>query len=440
MGTQAQVAQLQHGPQVPHWSLSSRVTFRFCLVYFGLYCLLTQIAGGLLPLPNLDTPDPSTLWPTRQIVTWTARHVFQVTHPLVYFSGSGDKTFDWVLAFCLLVVAAVATIVWSIFDRQRLDYVTLHKWFRLFLRFALAGQMLAYGMAKVVPLQMPFPFLTRLLEPFGNFSPMGVLWSSVGAAPAYETFAGSAEVLAGILLIIPGTTMLGAMVCLADSIQIFTLNMTYDVPVKLFSFHLILMCLFLLAPEFRRLADFFFLNRVPSPSTQPPLFVTRRANRISLAVQLIFGMLLLGMNAYGSWSLWHTYGGGAPRSALYGVWNVDQFAIDGQLRSPLLTDGGRWRRAIFEFPTRMAFQRMDDSFARCVASLNVKDSTLELTKDDDKNWKAKFRFQRVAENQLTLDGDMDSHKIHMQLQLVDRKTFLLVNRGFHWVQEYPFNR
>jgi hypothetical protein len=119
---------------------------------------------------------------------------------------------------------------------------------------------------------------------------------------------------------------------------------------------------------------------------------------------------------------------------------VDQFAIDGQLRSPLLTDGGRWRRAIFEFPTRMAFQRMDDSFARCAASLNVKDNTLELTRDDDKNWKANFRFQRVAENQLTLDGDMDKHKVHMQLQLVDRKTFLLVNLGFHWVQEYPFNR
>jgi uncharacterized membrane protein YphA (DoxX/SURF4 family) len=440
MGTQAQVAQLQQEPQVPHWSLRSRVAFRFCLVYFGLFCLLTQISGGFLPIPNFEIPDPSTLWPTRQIVTWTATHIFQVTHPLVYMSGSGDKTFDWVLAFCLLVVAAAATIIWSILDRKRQNYVTLHKWFWLFLRFALASQMLAYGMAKVVPLQMPFPYLTRLLEPFGNFSPMGVLWSSVGASPAYETFAGCAEVLAGILLIIPRTTMLGAMVCLADSIQIFTLNMTYDVPVKLFSFHLILMCLFLLALEFRRLADFFFLNRVPGPSTQSSLFVTRRANRISLAVQIIFGMLLLGMNTYGSWSDWYKYGGGAPKSTLYGIWNVDQFVIDGQLRSPLLTDGDRWRRAIFEFPIRMAFQRMDDSLARYGASINVNDKTLELTKDNDKSWKANFTFQRVSESQLTLDGNMDSHKVHMQLQLVDRKTFLLVNRGFHWVQEYPFNR
>ena len=36
---------------------------------------------------------------------------------------------------------------------------------------------------------------------------------------------------------------------LAATMQIFTLNMTYDVPVKLFSFHLILMSLFLLAPD-----------------------------------------------------------------------------------------------------------------------------------------------------------------------------------------------
>jgi hypothetical protein len=35
---------------------------------------------------------------------------------------------------------------------------------------------------------------------------------------------------------------------------------------------------------------------------------------------------------------------------------------------------------------------------------------------------------------------MDNHKMHMQLHLVDRNKFLLVNRGFNWIQEYPFNR
>ena len=88
-----------------------------------------------------------------------------------------------------------------------------------FTRFALASQMLTYGDGKACSLQMPFPFLIRLLEPFGNFSPMGVLWSSVGASPAYEMFAGSAEVLAGILLIIPATATLGALVCLRTAFR-----------------------------------------------------------------------------------------------------------------------------------------------------------------------------------------------------------------------------
>ncbi len=426
-----------HPQPSPSWSAASRLAFRFCLVYFGLFCLLTQIFGCLFPLRTLELSD---FWPTHQIVTWTAVHVFGVTHPLVYRSGSGDKTSDWVLVFCLLVVAAAATIVWSLLDRRRLNYVTLQKWFRLVVRFALASQMFFYGMAKVVPLQMPFPSLIKLLEPFGNFSPMGVLWYSVGASPAYETFAGSAEVLAGILLIIPATATLGALVCLADCIQIFTLNMTYDVPVKLFSFHLILMCLFLLAPEFRRLADFFLLTRASSPSTQPPLFGTRRARRVAVAAQIVFGMCLLGANIYTSWSMWHTYGGGAPKSPLYGIWYVDQLSIDEQLRPPLVSDAGRWRRVIFEFPDTMAFENMDDSFARYSAAINAKNETIALKQFTDNNWTSNFKFQHTPENKLTLDGEMNHHKIHMQLQLVDRNSFLLVSRGFHWVQESPFQR
>jgi hypothetical protein len=58
---------------------------------------------------------------------------------------------------------------------------------------------------------------------------------------------------------------------------------------------------------------------------------------------------------------------------------------------------------------------------------------------DDKNWKANFYCQRVARDQMTMDGNMDGHRIHMQLQLVDLNKFLLVSRGFRWIQEYPFN-
>ena len=441
MDTSTLADQRQPVVQTPHWNFARRVAFRLCFVYFGLYCLCTQIVTSLLPIPKVDFPDPSTLWPVRQTVFWTAAHVFHVTTPLVYTgSGSGDKTFDWVLAFCLLVIGVLATAIWSVLDRKRENYVTMHKWFRLAIRFALAGQMLVYGWAKAVPLQMPFPSLSLLVGHFGDFSPMGVLWSSVGASPAYEIFVGCAEMLGGILLIFPRTTMFGSLICLADMTEVFMLNMTYDVPVKLFAFHLMLVSMFLLAPDFRRLVNLFFLNRAAEPANESQLFGTLRANRIALAAQIVFGVWLFGMNAYGSWERWYTFGGGRPKSPLYGIWDVEQLSIDGQLRSPLLTDNGRWRRAIFDFPTRVIFQRMDDSFIGYFTSIKANGKTLTLTKRGDKKWKANFAFQRGGPDRLTIDGDMDGHKTHMELKLVDRNKFLLVGRGFHWIQEYPFNR
>ena len=427
--------------QSSEWSLLTLVAFRFCFVYFGIYCLSTQILTSFFPVPNFDIPDPSTFWPIRPIVFWTAAHVLRVNKPLVYLgSGSGDKTFDWVLLFCMLVFSIVAAAIWSAFDRKRRNYTTVHKWFRLFIRLCLAGQMMTYGMDKFVPLQMPFPYLMRLLERYGDFSPMGVLWSSIGASPSYEIFAGGAELLGGILLIFPRTTTLGALVCLADMIQVFILNMTYDVPVKLLSFHLILLSLFLLAPDLKRLANFFLLNRPAEVSAHPPLFSGRHANHIALAAQIVVGVWLLGMNAYAARIGWHEYGGGRALSPLYGIWDVEQQSVDGQLRAPLLNDAGRWHRAIFDFPTRVTFQRIDDSFSGHSVSIDVKNRTLVLSDDGDKNWKANFTFDRPVPDQMILDGTMDGHAVHMQLKLVDRNKFVLVSRGFHWIQEYPYNR
>ena len=171
MASQPQIEQIQDKLQTPHWGVLHRTFFRFCLVYFGLYCLGTQILGGLAgSIPHLEIPGLSVVWPLRQIVFWAGAHVFQVKSPLVYTgSGSGDKTFDWVFSFCLLLFAALAAVIWSLWDHRRNNYVALGKWFRLFLRFALASEMILYGLVKVIPLQMPFPYLTRLIQPYGTF-------------------------------------------------------------------------------------------------------------------------------------------------------------------------------------------------------------------------------------------------------------------------------
>lgn len=427
--------------KIARWSPAKRIALRFCVSYFVLFSLTNQICGSFFPIPKLNFPDLSTLWPTRQVVLWTAAHIFHISPPPSYLeTGSGDRTWDWLLAFCLLVLSVAVTAVWSLFDRKRDSYTTLYAWFRIFVRFALASQMFVYGMAKVVPLQMPFPSLTRLVEPFGNFSPMGVVWASVGASPAYETFAGCAEVLGGFFLIFPRTVTFGALICLVDMIQVFMLNMTYDVPVKLFSFNLVVMSLVLLAPDFGRLADFFFFSRTAAGASEAQPFRTHRGNRVALRVQVVYGILLLALFAYRSYLGWFQYGGGSPQSPLYGIWTVEQMSMDGQTRAPLLTDYDRWRRVIFQAPTSITFQRMDDSIARFGASIDSKQRTVSLTKANDKRWSAKLAFDRPAPDRLIANGTMGGHSIQMRLRQVDSKRLLLVSRGFHWIQEAPFNR
>ena len=420
------------------WRLRTRVAFRLCFLYFSLYVITTQMLDGVLLVP---LPDFGATGYLKGIVVWTANTVFGVTHPFVtVVTGSGDKTIDWVQAFCLLVAAVVATVVWSIADRRRPNYAALHKWFHLFLRFAVGSTMVSYGMVKAIPLQMPAPSLQRLVEPFGHFSPMGVLWYSIGASRGYEMFAGFAELIGGVLLFIPPLALIGALVTLADAVQIFTLNMTYDVPVKLFSFHLILMTLLILAPQAPRLMRVLVLNKTALPSTQPPLFRSRRARRAAFAVQLLFGACIVGVNLYQAQESWVRYGGGAPKSPLYGIWDVAEMRVDGVVRSALVTDYGRWRRVIFQSPAAMSFQRMDDTFQGYSAKLDPDGTRLTLTSGADKSWSAAFAIDRPEPGRLILDGEMDGHKVRLDMRLFERERFLLVSRGFNWIQERPFNR
>jgi len=424
---------------VKRWSRATRIVFRFCFLYFGLYVLFTQMLGGLLVFPTGEMPPLQELSPLKDLVTWTAIQVFGITRSLVITgSGSGDKTFDWVAAFCLLVVSSTATVLWSVLDRKRQNYVTVNKWFHLFLRFAAGSTMLVYGMVKAFPLQMPAPYLTRLLEPFGNFSPMGVLWASIGASPAYERFAGCAELAAAVCLFIPRLSLVGAVIMLADSIQIFTLNMTYDVPVKLFSFHLILMSLVLLAPESRRLLNVLVLDRPALPSTHPPLVDRLSARRIMTVAQIVFGAYLIAMNVVSARQRW--YGGGAPRSPLYGIWDVETMTIDGVERPPLLTDYDRWQRVIVQNANAIVFQRMDSTFMFFPSKTDSRAKTIVLTMPDEPTLIARFAFDRADPTHMSLAGEIDGRHIRMAVHLFDHSKLPLLSRGFNWIQEYPFNR
>ncbi|HEY4815457.1 MAG TPA: hypothetical protein VIH58_12300 [Chthoniobacterales bacterium] len=423
---------------IPHWSLGKRVAFRFCFAYIALYAFPFPLS--FIPYSGVVFNKYQSLW--KAIVPWVGKHILHLSYDITILpNGSGDTTWNYVQVFCFLVLAVTITVIWSVLDRRRAGYGRFYQWFRLVVRFYLASALLTYGLIKVIPLQMPAPLLSTLLEPYGESSPMGLLWTFIGASKGYEMFVGFAEVAGGLLLTLPRTTALGALIGVADMLQVFVLNMCYDVPVKLYSFHLLAVGIFLIAPELGRLGNLFIRGRQVELTKAPPMFKRLALNRGLLALQVVFGLYLVGSGLWANYQRAKEYGFLAPKPPLYGIWQVDEYVVDGQVRPPVLDDEARWRRVIFDaFPGSLGIQLVGGARQRFRIQVDTDKKTIQFAKREDPTAKSDFSFEEPGEGLMTLAGDMDGHKITAKLRKTPESEFLLQTRGFHWINEVSFNR
>jgi hypothetical protein len=427
-------------PSTQTWSPLRRMVFRFVFSYLVLYNFPFPLdtipwLGEILIQPYTD------LW--NAFVPWAGKHLFHI-NITVRPNGSGDTTYNYVQVFCYLVIALAVAAVWTLLGAflakrrtRRVDYDRLSEGLRTYVRFSLGAAMISYGAYKVIPSQFAHPALEQLIQPFGEASPMGILWTLMGASTPYTVFSGLAEMAGGLLLMVRRTTLLGALVSIGVMTNVVMLNFSYDVPVKLYSSHLLAMGFFLLLPDLRRLANVLLLNRPAEPITPHPPLTTgwlRRASPVLLAVLVA---AYTGYVLYKSYEGSKEYGNLSPKPPLYGIWNVDELEVDGVARPPLLTDASRWRRLVFSYPGMISVQLMDSTSAYYQLYLGKR--RLALSKFDDPQWKPSFSYREIAPGLLALEGVLDGKKTRMTMKRVPETAFTLTNRGFHWINEFPFN-
>ncbi|MCM6774032.1 DoxX family protein [Nocardia sp. CDC159] len=436
-------------PERVGWNPLTRVAFRFCLLYFGLFCLVYPQPVNVFLGPALKWVPEAIQFQTDMLespLRWVGKAVFGVEAEL-HATGSGDQTIFWVQLFCLLVIALTGTLLWSVVSRRR-EHRRLAGWFLLFIRLCVAGQMFFYGFAKLIPVQMWMPGLATLLEPYGNLTPMAVLWNQVGGSPSYQILLGAAEVGAGVLLFIPRTALAGAMLSTIAMAQVFVLDMNFDVPVKILSGHLMLMGFILMAPEARRLMDLLVLNRTASPSTAPYPFRTSRSRWLAAAVQVLLGVWVGAGCLNESLALYREEGSARPKPPLYGIWTVQEFTRDGQLVPPLLSDETRWQRVVFDAPEIMEFQRMDGTFAPVQVRVDTQARRLDLrqapgpapfrpTPAQMPDIRGSFTYDQPSADRLRLDGDLDGHPVVITFTRLDPDTLPQRSHPFSWVMDHP---
>src|SRR5262245_33544097 len=195
------------------WSRIHCIVFRFVCIYLVLYLADTWL--GTIPGLSWLATLVDRSW--QALGVWTGAHVLHINSAIdlhTLGTGSGDTLIEYIRVLCEAVITITGAFVWTILDSKRQEYVTLDRWLRVFVRYALAFTMLGYGMAKVFPGQFgpgTLP-LDRMLEPYGHSSPMGLLWTFMGYSRPYTIFCGSVEAIGGVLLFWRRTTMLGALI------------------------------------------------------------------------------------------------------------------------------------------------------------------------------------------------------------------------------------
>jgi uncharacterized membrane protein YphA (DoxX/SURF4 family) len=439
-----QEAPVAPSESLPQWSLATRIGFRFAFSYFLLY--LAPGAVGALGLQErvISTPFRDVVvafW--HRVVPWVGTNVLHLQGSFAEVAnGSGDELYDYVLILCIVVLAAVVTVAWSLLDRNRKEYRQLYEWLRLFMRLVAGAAMIGYGVKKIFWSQFPPPQLWKLVDTFGQTSPMGLLWTFMGASRFYSLAGGVGEALGGLLLIIPRFTALGALISFGMVSNVLLLNLGYDVPRKIYSIHLLFICVFLLIPEFRRLANVFILNRRAEPVTSVPLFKDKQFSFAAILLQFVFGILVIFLTSREAYLDAAKAATHLP-PAIRGIWSVEEFALDGTLRPPLLTDTTRWNRVIFDNPDMLTIQPMDGTFQQYNLKLNPDLRSFALAKPGTVNWNGTFTINQPQWDQVSVRGQVDGHQVIANLHRVDLSDpsqFLLINRGFHWVNDSMHNR
>jgi hypothetical protein len=301
-------------------------------------------------------------------------------------------------------------------------------WRDLYLRYWLAGVLFAYGVQKVLLMQMGVLTPRQLLQPLGMFSPAGLVWAFMAASPSYQRLAGWLELLPAALLLLPHTAMLGAAVAVPVLGNVVALNLLYDVPVKLYSMHLLATSVLLCLPAASGVLAALAGRAVPA---RPEVIPAATRGWLHLALSFMLFMFTLLAWPWGARS--RNARAAQPRVTLsgdlVGVWDVVQ-------RDPAAPP---WQ-ALSVSPTREAVARIAGDALR--AGLLEGDSvrgTLTvpaplISGASTMNLATVYQYAYRADT-LRLRGVFGTDSIG--ITLTRRAPMNLLSHPFRWIQAVP---
>jgi len=335
---------LSHSINDKLWSRPEKFIFRVAFIFFillivplepewytklfsdfSLYKLLGALAGSRPGL--IEIKSESGRWGLASYATWGA----------------------------LFLVAVGGGTIWSLPVRKRTisGYNKLYYWLRVLVRYRIAIGLIAFGLIKFYPMQMPYPSVSNLHTEFGDYAPFKLYWQSVGLSLEYQIFLGALEIIIGTLLFFRSTTAIGAILTAGVLYNIAHANLGYDGGVHVYSSYFVLLALFLLVQYIPDIWKLFIKGETVVPQYYAPVYKTSLGMRLHIAAKAIFIFLFLFVYSYYRYDL-HYNKGRLKEPILPGLkkaegfYNVKSFVLNGDSLKYSPSDSVRWHNAVFE--------------------------------------------------------------------------------------------
>ncbi len=395
-------------------------------MYLKFSLIFTLLFIATLPFEQPLLPDfPALIAPFFELVSkWVATNLLGWS-PLLNYRLESDSAGLYLHSGILLFISSSLAFAWHLLEKNDNRKVIYNKVLIEISSFYLSMHLFSYGFSKLFKAQFFFPEPNTLFTPLAYLDRDILFWSAMGTSHTYSVFSGIIELVPALLLIFPRTRTLGALIAFGVMVNVFMLNMGFDISVKLFSAFLIFLCLNVLSAEFRNLY-LFFLSDLPIKRNLIGI------SRKNIIYRSIIGLFLI-INGMFPFLLAGNFNDDlAPRPDLNGAYEINQFVLNGDSLAPMINDKFRWKRIFVHRRGYFIIQNMQDKMTDYKLKIDETNNILEIT--DYRNFDLKYSFNIIRNgDSMSLKGNFIGKDIYLKAVRIDLKKLPISNNNFHWM-------
>lgn len=268
---------------------------------------------------------------------------------------------------------------------------------------------------------------------------MRLSWMFIGYSAPYQFFSGVIECIVGLLLLFRRTATFGALLGVGVFMNVAMLNLSYDIPVKIFSLEMVAISVYLVANEWRRISNFLLLNRLAGVSTIYNFHWHGRWMLVGkLILKLTFIVLAIEVSTVQTKELSDYYTQTSYEAFRPSLYEVHQHNLNGSTLP--LSDSKRWKDVALDGKRSGSVNTTDTAFDLLygrryfVYDVDTQQHLVELRRQSDDRLVASLQYLQADSKKIELSGLYNNDTIQVTLSR-SRHNYQLAERQFHWLSE-----